>query len=172
MNRRVAKFYKVDFNEFKGAWKDKFPMDSDEKIKDIYDNIKLPKRATTGSMGYDFYAPTDIVLSAGQTITIPTGVGIKFIEEGWGLFCLPRSGLGFKYRLQLDNTVGVIDEDYVHADNGGYIFEKVTNDSKEKKLVKVARGQGFCQGIILLYGLTVDDDTTEQRTGGFGSTTK
>lgn len=172
MNRRVAKFYKVPFEEFKEAWLDEFPGASDDKVKEIYDGIMIPKRATSGSMGYDFYAPVEIVLAPNQGMKIPTGIGIEFVEEGWCLFCLPRSGYGFKFRLQLDNTVGVIDEDYRYAKNGGHIFEKITNDSRAGKLLKIPAGEAFCQGIILPYGLTVDDDCTTKRVGGLGSTTK
>ena len=83
----------------------------------------------------------------------------------------PRSGLGFKYRLQLNNTVGIIDSDYFYSDNEGHIFAKITNDSKEGKTVVLKAGEGFMQGIFLEYGITVDDETTEKRNGGFGSTT-
>lgn len=84
----------------------------------------------------------------------------------------PRSGLGFKFRLQLDNTVGVIDSDYFYSDNEGHIFIKITNDSNEGKIVEVKAGQGFAQGIFMQYGIVEDDDTVEERNGGFGSTTK
>jgi dUTP pyrophosphatase len=70
------------------------------------------------------------------------------------------------------NTVGVIDSDYFYSDNEGHIFIKITNDTNEGKVVDVASGQGFAQGIFMTYGVTVDDDVTEQRNGGFGSTTK
>ena len=82
----------------------------------------------------------------------------------------PRSSLGFKYRLQLNNTVGIIDSDYYFADNEGHIFVKLTNDSRQGKTVRIARGQGVVQGIFVPFGITEDDDCTEQRTGGFGST--
>ena len=83
-----------------------------------------------------------------------------------------RSGLGFKYRLQLNNTVGIIDSDYYYSDNEGQIFAKITNDSNEGKTVEVEAGDGFMQGIFVQYGITLDDDVTEVRNGGFGSTTK
>ena len=84
----------------------------------------------------------------------------------------PRSGLGFKYRLQLNNTVGVIDSDYFNSDNEGHIFIKMTNDSNEGKIVDVKAGQGIAQGIFMQYGIVEDDDVNETRNGGFGSTTK
>ena len=90
----------------------------------------------------------------------------------WVLMIYPRSGLGFKFRLQLNNTVGVIDSDYFYSDNEGHIFIKITNDSNEGKVVEVKAGQGFAQGIFMQYGIVEDDDTVEERNGGFGSTTK
>ena len=136
-----------------------------------YDDILLPKRATKGSAGYDFYAPFDFTLAPGETIKIPTGIRAK-INEGWFLAIFPRSGLGFKYRLQLDNTVGIIDSDYYYSDNEGHILVKITNCSLDGKTLTVAKGQGFAQGIFMPFGITIDDDTTETRNGGFGSTTK
>ena len=142
-----------------------------EEIKEIYDQIKLPKRATRGSAGYDFFSPVDFELKPGETIKIPTGIRV-FIESDWVLNIFPRSGLGFKFRLQMNNTVGIIDSDYFYSDNEGHIFVKLTNDTNEGKTVSVAQGTGMVQGIFMQYGVTIDDDATEVRNGGFGSTTK
>lgn len=169
--KRIAKFHKVSVEEFVKDWKDTFSGYADEEIKSIYETIKLPKRATSGSAGYDFYAPVDVVLKPGEIIKIPTGIRVE-MEEDWVLKCYPRSGLGFKYRLQLNNTVGIIDSDYFYSDNEGHIFVKLTNDGKEGKTVEIPAGSGFMQGIFVEYGITVDDDATGVRNGGFGSTTK
>ncbi len=82
----------------------------------------------------------------------------------------PRSGQGFKYRLQLNNTVGIIDSDYFYSDNEGHIFAKITNDSNEEKTIEIKAGDGFMQGIFVEYGITWDDEAAEVRNGGFGST--
>ena len=169
MNRAIAKFEKVNFEQFFKDMMDTFGM-LDNTIEETYKNIKLPKRATTGSAGYDFYSPINFELKPGETIKIPTGIRC-LMDENWVLQIYPRSGLGFKYRLQLDNTVGIIDSDYSNSDNEGHIFIKITNDSNEGKKVKVDAGSGFAQGIFLPYGITVDDDTDCIRNGGFGSTT-
>jgi len=166
----TAKFYKVSYEQFEGAMLDDFHC-SKEEIKKIYDELKLPKRATKGSAGYDFYTPIDIRLEPGQTIKIPTGIRCE-MNIRWVLMIYPRSGLGFKYRLQLNNTVGVIDSDYFYSDNEGHIYIKMTNDSNEGKIVEVASGQGVAQGIFMQYGIVEDDDANEKRNGGFGSTTK
>ena len=166
--RRIAKFHKVSYEQFYHDWKDCFGS-SDAQIEAIYDGIILPRRATAGSAGYDFFSPIDIVLRPGETVKIPTGVRVE-MEEGWVLKCYPRSGLGFKYRLQLNNTVGIIDSDYFYSDNEGHIFSKITNDTNEGRDVKLKAGNGFMQGIFVEYGITVDDEAEGVRNGGFGST--
>lgn len=169
--KRIAQFEKVSRERFIKDFKDTFPNYQDDEIEMIYENIKLPKRATAGSAGYDFYAPVTINLNPGQMCKIPTGIRVK-IEDGWVLKIYPRSGLGFKYRLQLNNTVGIIDSDYYDSDNEGHIFAKLTNDTKEAKTLQIENGKGFMQGIFIEYGITFDDDANEIRNGGFGSTTK
>ena len=166
--KKIAKFEKVSMEQYKSSWDNEICKDDCDKV---YENIKLPKRATVGSAGYDFFAPFDITLKPGETIKIPTGIRAK-IDDGWVLKLYPRSGLGFKFRLQLNNTVGIIDSDYYYSDNEGHIFCKITNDSNEDKTVCIKAGEGFCQGLFIEYGITYDDDATDIRNGGFGSTTK
>lgn len=168
--QQIAKFHKVSYEQFSLDWSDSFGS-TDEEIADIYSNIKLPKRATTGSAGYDFYSPITINLKPGETIKIPTGIRAE-MQNGWVLKLYPRSGLGFKYRLQLNNTVGIIDSDYFYSDNEGHIFSKITNDTNEGREITIEAGTGFMQGIFLEFGITYDDDVEEIRNGGFGSTTK
>ena len=94
------------------------------------------------------------------------------MEDGWVLKNYPRSGLGFKYRLQLNNTVGIIDSDYYYSSNEGHIMSKITNDSNEGKTIIIKQNEGFTQGIFIEYGITYDDEVNDIRNGGFGSTTK
>lgn len=168
--KRIAKFHKVSEARFLEDWKENFPEASDEEIREIYREIALPKRATAGSAGYDFYSPVNFSIAPGESIKIPTGIRVEMDQE-WVLKCYPRSGLGFKYRLQLNNTVGIIDSDYFYSDNEGHMFAKLTNDGREGKTVELAKGTGFMQGIFVEYGITVDDDASGVRNGGFGSTT-
>ncbi|MBE5763473.1 MAG: deoxyuridine 5'-triphosphate nucleotidohydrolase [Clostridiales bacterium] len=167
--QKIAKFEKVSFEQYKKDFEDTF--NTLDNVNQIYNDICLPKRATKGSAGYDFFAPIDITLKPGETIKIPTGIRVK-IEDGWVLKCYPRSGLGFKYRMQLNNTVGIIDADYYFSSNEGHIFTKITNDSNEGKTIEIKKGQGFMQGIFVEFGITYDDDVQDIRDGGFGSTTK
>lgn len=168
---KVAKFSKVSLEQFERDYLNSFPELTLKNIELIYSRIKLPKRATIGSAGYDFYSPFDIELNPGETIKVPTGIRCS-IKEGWVLTIYPRSGLGFKYRLQLNNTVGIIDSDYFGSSNEGHIYIKITNDSNEKKIINIKEGEGFAQGIFFQFGITDDDEVSEIRDGGFGSTTK
>ena len=159
--QRIAQFMAVSRGQFEKDWEFDLPCP--------YDEIKLPRRATAGSAGYDFYSPLDFTLAPGESIKIPTGVRAR-IEPGWVLMFFPRSGQGCKYRVQLYNTVGVIDSDYFGAQNEGHCFIKLINANHEGKILQVKKGEAFAQGVFLPFGITVDDAADEIRTGGFGST--
>ena len=172
---RVGEFEKVSVEQYIESIKDVFSDRSEEEIETlagvILECLELPTRATSGSAGYDFKAPYGFALAPGQSIKIPTGIRVK-IDDGWWLACLPKSGLGFKYRVQLDNTVGVIDSDYYNSDNEGHIFFKITNDNREDKALVIHPNDAFAQGVFLEYGVTHSDNADGVRNGGFGSTAR
>jgi len=169
--KKIAQFFKVSLDIYMEAMGEEFPQFTEAERKAMYDVLQLPKRATAGSAGYDFFAPFSFSLPPAGTIMIPTGIRVK-MNDGWVLQLYPRSGLGFKYRLQMNNTVGIIDSDYFQSGNEGHIFVKLTNDSNENRTVNVTQGAAFVQGIFLEYGLTVDDAADGVRIGGLGSTTR
>lgn len=160
MKARVH-FEKVSYNQFK-----------DYGDNETYEAIKLPRRATRGSAGYDFFAPTEFTLEPNQSITVATGIrAIMPVDSAFFLAIFPRSGLGFKYKLRLNNTVGIIDADYWESDNEGHIFIRMTNESD--KTLHIDKGGAFAQGIFLAALTTSDDDANERRrNGGLGSTDK
>lgn len=170
----IAKFEKVSKAQFvegiKKVMKDYSNLfaKSDEGVDDVYDNIiKLPKRSTAGSAGYDFVSPFGFSLKKGESIVIPTGIRCR-IDDSWVLNLYPRSGLGFKTHVRLANTVGIIDSDYYYSDNEGHIMIKLVAE----KPIEVNAGDRFAQGVFTEYGITVDDEATETRNGGFGSSGK
>ena len=167
--KRVAKFEKVSFEEFKKNVIKLFNGVSDVYLNNIFDSIKIPKRATRFSAGYDFYSPFDFTLHPGDTIKIPTGIRCG-MNTSWVLMIYSRSGLGFKYKVRLDNTVGVVDADYYFSDNEGHIFIKITNEGDQ--VVHIKQGDAFAQGIFMEYGITEEDHVEDARNGGFGSTDK
>lgn len=166
--QKVARFYKVSEKRFAEDWCALTKCHTTE-ASTIYERIQIPCRATVGSAGYDFFAPESFSLVPSETISIPTGIRAE-IAEGWILQLYPRSSLGFKYRLQMDNTVGIIDSDYCTANNEGHIFIKMTNCSTEGKVMRISAGERFAQGIFIPFGITEDDNTEGIRIGGIGST--
>lgn len=148
--------------------KEQFNKDFD---KDMEIEIKLPKRSTRKSAGYDVYAPFDIHLNPNEDIKIPTGIK-SYMQDGEVLVVVPRSGLGFKHYTRLANTLGIIDSDYYYSDNEGHIWVKLRNEGDKELHIK--QGDAFCQMIFLPF-LLVDGDNFENgntRNGGFGSTNK
>lgn len=165
------KFEKITYDQFKKDI-DVFYIrcDHDEwEIEDIYNSIKIPCRATTGSAGYDFYMPSTIELSPQDSVTIPTGIKVE-LDKSKVLEIYPRSGLGFKHGLRLMNTVGIIDADYYNNEsNEGHIMIKIYNPSNST--ITLAAGSAFAQGIIKEYFVVDDDEPrTKVRVGGMGST--
>lgn len=162
----VARFEKVSFERYAQAIRDVLSSTvTDEQLKQWYDNIQLPTRATRDSAGYDFTAPFDIRLCKG--IIIPTGLRC-WIRNDYVLQIYPRSGLGFTYGVRLKNTVGIIDADYYNAANEGHIMLKLTQETDD--IVEIKAGKGYAQGIFTQYGIVVGDSASASRTGGFGST--
>ena len=139
--------------------------------------LQMPKRSTKGSAAYDFYSPFDFDLTPGYTITIPTGIRAH-MDSSTVLMLFPKSSMGVKHDIQLKNTVGIIDSDYFFAKNEGHIILSFKNTHKrsifpwlnKKHTWHVKTGDRICQGIFVNYGITVDDNTSGVRTGGYGST--
>ena len=133
-----------------------------------YEDIILPKRSTKNSAGYDFYSLYDITIKPNERVVIPTGIKVCMNEnEFLGIYI--RSSLGFKYNIRMCNQVGIIDADYYNnKDNEGHIFVCLQNESDKEVVIK--KGDRFVQGIFIPYLITDDDNTTDLREGGIGST--
>lgn len=145
-----------------------------KKINKLYDGIKLPKRATKYSAGYDFYVNGDVVIPWGDSYIIPTGIRWvcdKEEDKNKVLQIYPRSGIGFRTGVRLMNTVGIIDADYWEGNNEGHIMVKLYNPMNSHLHIK--DGEAIVQGVITEY-YTCDDEeeVAEKRTGGMGSTDK
>ena len=173
----AGRFEKVSLTEYSRAIKHLFgALFDDEKIRETYENIKIPKRMTKGSAGYDFFAPFYFYLPSWGDIVIPTGIKAD-INEGWVLEIHPRGGSGMKHYLRIANTTGIIDEDYYgNPKNEGHIMIKLRKESglrdtsTPSRDVEFRAGDAYCQGIFKEFGITCDDESEGERTGGFGST--
>lgn len=134
-----------------------------------YDSIKLPKRATKLSAGYDFFVPYDIEIQAKTAKAIFTGVKAK-CEDDEFLMIVVRSSAGIKLRLRLMNQVGIIDADYYgNENNDGHIVITLENTSDTD--VKLMCGDRIAQGIFMKYLVaTGEEEVKNKRIGGTGST--
>ena len=157
----IAKFGHVSAGQYAEAMGERIA----EALK--VEEIPLPKRATAGSAGYDFVSPAETVIPAGADALIPTGIRAE-MEPGWVLMLFPRSSLGFRHDIRLSNTTGIIDSDYAFAKNEGHIMVKLRNPSDDP--VTIGRGERFCQGVFLPYGMAEESSEFAERRGGFGST--
>jgi len=164
----MRKFEKVSFDQF---LKDGLDWAGDEtELRKIYDNIKLPKRGTSKSAGYDFFSPFGFDLYPNGTCKIPTGIKVH-MNEFENLDIYVRSSTGFKFNVNLLNSTGIIDFDYVNnPTNEGHIWMGFKNFGDKHWVVN--SGDAFAQGIFRSFLTTDDDNANEQRTGGIGSTTK
>ena len=120
----------------------------------------------------DFF--TDPVFN--MTTTNRMSTDIKEKDNGYEL-AMEVPGFN-KEDLKLDLEDGYLTISAEHnttneeKDNEGHIMCKFMNDSRDDKHLLIEKGQGMVQGIFMSFGVTVDDDANDERTGGIGSTTK
>ena len=141
-------------------------------LEKLHPAAALPRYATPSSAGADLCALLEedsIVIGAGKTKLLHTGIAVAIPEGYVGLICA-RSGLSVKEGLAPANKVGVIDADY-----RGELMVALHNHSQEER--KVTQGQRIAQ--LLIMPVTQGEFTevsslssTERGEGGFGSTGK
>ena len=144
-------------------------MTQNVKCKKLKENALLPTYGTAYSAGADLYACLEqsVVLKPGQTLLIPTGIGME-IPMGYAGLIYARSGLSTKKGLAPANKVGVIDADY-----RGEIQVPLYNQSRENQTVEP--GERIAQLVITPFLKAVFEETdvlqeTQRGEGGFGST--
>lgn len=142
---------------------------TEEELKIFYNKIKLPKRSTKGSAGYDFINPFNKVVLNTTNVEIPTGIKVQ-LDEDKILMLAPRSSSA-RNGYMFSNTLGIIDSDYYNnPTNEGCI--RVSLKAMGTSHPAFEYGDKIAQGIILQYFTTEDDNATGIRTGGHGSTGK
>lgn len=155
-------FEKISFEQFKKDIEDNHSL---------YESLKLPKRSTVKSAGYDFFSVIDFTLKPNECMKIPLGIKVQMNDDEV-LFLIVRSSMGFKYNVRMCNQIGVIESDYYNnIDNEGHLFIKLQNHGNEDYVVK--KGDKIIQGILTKF-LTVDneEEIKNERIGGIGSTDK
>ena len=137
-------------------------------------DFNLPVRKTSKSAGYDFECIETVVIPPYKTgdkpFLVPTGVKCKMQDDEY-LMLVNRSSNPKKKNLVIPNSMGIIDADYYgNPDNDGEIMFAFWNMGTEP--VTIEKGYAIGQGIFQKYYKTDDDNVTEERKGGFGSTNK
>lgn len=128
--------------------------------------IKLPTRASEHSAGYDFYSPISAIIQPNEMVMIWTDVKAHMYYDN-ALLIIPRSSMG-KHPIMISNTIGLIDSDYYgNESNDGNIGFRLLNLGTAPYEIKA--GDRIGQGVFIKYGTVVEDNTTETRKGGFGS---
>lgn len=141
-------FEKISFEQFSKDVKND---------RELYNSIKIPKRDSDSTAGYDIYILNDIKLKPNEIVKLPTGLKC-FFEKDEVLLLVVRSSMGFKYNIRLCNQVGVIDADYYNnKDNEGHIWIKIQNEGNNE--VEFNKGEAIVQGIFFKY-LTIKSDET------------
>lgn len=143
-----------------------FEIVKNEMRKYPENKITLPTRGTSKAMAYDFYAPTDYIVEAGETVKIWTDVK-SYMQDDECLIVNVRSSMGGKFILA--NTQGWIDGDYFsNPSNDGNIGIFLTNISGSTQTIK--QGDRIGQGAFFKFLVADNGNTDNERTGGFGST--
>ncbi len=137
--------------------------------------VRIPKRSTKHSAGYDFEACEDVLIPSIQVHGFVTPVlvktGIKaYMQEDEYLQLANRSSNPIKRGLVMSNSIGVVDQDYYNnPDNEGHIMFQFMNFGESDLIIR--KGEKIGQGIFLKYYRTDEDEvSSEIRSGGFGST--
>jgi dUTP pyrophosphatase len=132
------------------------------------DNIKLPKRSTARSAGYDLEASEETIIKANDITIVNTGLKAYMLEDEV-LELYIRSSYGIKHNLTLANQVGIIDSDYYNnPSNDGHIMVAIRSFRDNDMIIN--KGERIAQGVFLKY-LSVDNDipSSKERIGGIGS---
>lgn len=141
------------------------------RIKKLNEKAVIPSYAKAGDAGMDLIA-TSIISETPSQITYGLGIALE-IPEGFVGLVFPRSSIR-KTRLQLSNSVGVIDSGYRGELQA--TFNKITTTiENQKNDYKV--GDRICQIMIIPHPTIELEEVeelnnTERGEGGFGSTGK
>lgn len=139
-----------------------------------FNRIRIPRRSTSKSAGYDFVIPYNMEIAPHMSQVIKTGIKCN-MDDDTVLMIFPRSSMGIKHGIYLMNTVGIIDADYYNNEsNEGHIYIGLKNTSDEP--LQLSAGDRIAQGIFIKYGTILTESLgyvpVGNRKGGFGSTGK
>lgn len=137
------------------------------KVKKLREDATIPHYAHPGDAGLDLFAVEAVVIPAGETRLVKTGIAIE-LPAGTEAQVRPRSGLALKHQVTVLNTPGTIDEGY-----RGEVGVILINHGRQ--VFNVDAGMKIAQMVVKPV-LSVDVveagdlSDTSRGAGGFGST--
>ena len=137
------------------------------RVKKLNPAATLPSYAREGDAGLDLFAVKQIVIEAGKSALVPTGIAIE-LPPGTEAQVRPRSGLALKHALTVLNTPGTVDEGY-RGEVGVILINHGAQPFEVRAGMKIAQ-------LVIAPRLSVDVvevdvlSDTERGSGGFGST--
>lgn len=139
------------------------------RIKPLHFNFNKPTKGTEGAGAYDLYMPVSGSIPENGICKVGLGFAAEVPVDHVALI-LPRSGIGAKYGVELNNTCGVIDSDY----RGEWIATLRTKTGEEFFWKAGDRILQFVLVPAISVELEITDElsTTERGSGGFGSSGK
>lgn len=138
-------------------------------FKALHPNFRLPERSTSGAGAYDLFMPTagHLTPNGNFGLAVPLGFAAE-VPTGHVALLLPRSGVGSKNGLMLNNTCGVIDADY----RGEWIANlRVLNNTPFEWMAGARLLQMLLVPVAHVVPVLVSElSSTDRGAGGFGST--
>lgn len=139
-------------------------------IQPLHPNFQVPTKGTEQAGAYDLYMPeAGYCAGDGRETKVSLGFAAE-IPQGHVALLLPRSGVGSKESLELNNTCGVIDADYrgpwfatLRTKNSGVYTWNAGDRLLQMLIVPVTQVQ---------FNVVDDLSETSRGTGGLGSTGK
>jgi dUTP pyrophosphatase len=138
-------------------------------IKILRSDILIPERSTAGAMAYDVFMPEAGVIYNREVTEVFLGFALA-LPPGWGAIMVPRSGMGAKFGVELNNTNGLIDEDF-RGEWRAFLRLKQLEELRWKKHDRLLQ---FTVVPVLQIPIQVVDELppTGRSSEGFGSTGK
>lgn len=136
-------------------------------ITKIHAEAILPHYAHPGDSGMDLYSIEEVVIAAGATAFVHTGLKIA-VPEHYEAQVRPKSGLALKHAVTVLNAPGTVDSGY-----RGELCVILINHGKEafhvQKHTKIAQ-MVICPVIRAEITEVASLNETARGEGGFGST--
>ncbi len=138
------------------------------RFRRTHPDAVIPEYKTSGAVAFDLGLVEDTNIAPRSFVMARTGLVIE-VPEGHALVLASRSSNPPKKRIDLANSVGIIDQDYSGPEDEIHLL--IENISDEP--VELKAGDRVAQGMILPVAKPTFEEVEElaaESRGGFGTT--